>query len=175
MSAIPSDIPAFSGEPTGAAAIFANNDQAVEGADPSIVITRLNSLLRGEISAAETFRNVLSKAAEGSQADIGTLRELQEDHGRACQLIRQRILDLGGEAADSSGVWGIWAQAVQGTLTLFGGDRGGLRALREGEEHGLKDYNAALNDVDPTSAQLIQNQLIPGQERHLSVLDQMLA
>lgn len=146
-----------------------------EMGDTSEAVRQMNSLLRGEISAAETYRNVLDKISEGdSGQDAGLLRQIQEEHGRACQSLRDRIRELGGEAADSSGAWGVWAQAVQGTMTLFGGDKGGLKALKEGEEHGLKDYEEALDDVDASSAQLIQNQLIPAQQRHISLLDQLL-
>ncbi len=179
MSTIASNIPGFSGEPIGAAAIFSGaeaSDTVITGADPMLVLERLNALLRGEISAAETYRNVLAKTATSDHPENHKLlRDLQADHGRACQKIRERVVELGGTPADSSGVWGVWAQVVQGTLSLFGGDRGGLRALLEGEDHGLKDYQSALNEVDPTSAQLIQNMLIPGQQGHIEILDNLLA
>jgi hypothetical protein len=106
--------------------------------DTGEAVRQMNSLLRGEISAAETYRNVLDKAVDaGTAQDAGLLRQIQEEHGRACQSLRDRIKELGGEAADSSGAWGVWAQTVQGTMSLFGGDKGGLKALKEGEEHGL--------------------------------------
>lgn len=59
-------------------------------------------------------------------------------------------------------------------MSLFG-DASSLKALKEGEEHGLKDYQEALNDVDTTTAQLIQNQLIPAQQRHINLLDQLIS
>jgi uncharacterized protein (TIGR02284 family) len=144
--------------------------------DTAAICGQLNSLLRGEISAAETYRQAIDKvAASDSQAsDAGLLREIQEEHGRAAQNIRQRIRELGGEASDSSGVWGAWAQTVQGTMILFGGDAGALKALKEGEEHGLKDYQEAVDDVDGTSAQMIANQFIPAQQRHINLLDQLI-
>jgi len=137
-------------------------------------ITQLNSLLRGEISAAETYRMAIEKVADGADAtNAGLLREIQEEHGRAAQGIRDRIRELGGEASDSSGAWGAWAKTVQGTMNLFG-DAAALKSLKEGEEHGLKDYQEAVDDVDPSSAQLIQNQLIPAQQRHINLLDQLI-
>jgi uncharacterized protein (TIGR02284 family) len=147
----------------------------VPQSDFSLVVARLNSLLRGEISAAETYRNVLKHIAEGTHAqNTELLRDIQMEHSSSCQSLRDRIRELGGEASDDSGVWGIWAQAVQGTLTLFGGDAGGLRALLEGEEHGVKDYESALDELDPTSAQMIVNQFVPAQKKHITVLNQML-
>jgi bacterioferritin (cytochrome b1) len=138
-------------------------------------VAQLNSLLRGEIAAAETYRMAIDKVAgsESGSMEAGLLREIQEEHGRAAQTIRDRIRELGGEAADSSGAWGVWAKTVQGTMSLFG-DASSLKALKEGEEHGLKDYHDAIPSLDVTSQQLVQNQLIPQQQRHIDLLDQMI-
>jgi uncharacterized protein (TIGR02284 family) len=139
-------------------------------------VNQLNSLLRGEISAAETYKMAIDKVrdTDTSAPNAGLLREIQEEHGRAAQGLRDRIRELGGEAADSSGAWGIWAKTVQGTMNIFG-DTSSLKALKEGEEHGLKDYQEALDDVDATTGQLIQNQLIPAQQRHINLLDQLIS
>src|SRR5438552_11745555 len=76
---------------------------------------QLNSFLRGEISAAETYRMAIDKVADdrASTSNLGLLREIQEEHGRAAQAIRERIRELGGEASDSSGAWGAWAKTIQ--------------------------------------------------------------
>ena len=142
--------------------------------DTGEAVRQLNSLLRGEISAAETYRMAIDKVADSDNSpNAGLLREIQEEHGRAAQGIRDRIRELGGEASDSSGAWGAWAKTVQGTMNLFG-DASALKSLKEGEEHGLKDYQEAVDDVDPNSCQLIQNQLIPAQQRHINLLDQLI-
>jgi uncharacterized protein (TIGR02284 family) len=144
-------------------------------AAPDQTVNQLNSLLRGEISAAETYRMAIDKIVASPNSDnVGLLREIQEEHGRAAQGIRDRIQELGGEASDTSGAWGVWAKTVQGTMNLLG-DTSSLKALKEGEEHGLKDYQEALDDVDASSAQLIQNQFIPAQQRHINLLDQLLS
>src|SRR6185369_9729814 len=144
-----------------------NSDEAVR---------QLNSFLRGEISAAETYRMAIDKVADtdgSSNANLGMLREIQEEHGRAAQALRDRIRELGGEPSDSSGAWGAWAKFTQGTANLFG-DASSLKALKEGEEHGLKDYREGADDIDATSAQLVENQLIPAQQRHINLLDQLI-
>jgi uncharacterized protein (TIGR02284 family) len=129
------------------------------------IVTQLNSLLRGEISAAETYKQAIDKVGADHADSAKVLRGIQDEHGRAAQSIRERIRNLGGEAADSSGAWGVWAKTVQGTMSLFGGDAGALKALKEGEEHGLKDYHEALTDVDGETAQ----------QRHINQLDQLMA
>lgn len=136
-------------------------------------VAQLNALLRGEISAAETYRMAIDRAAgSDSPTHLKVLGEIQEEHGRAAQQVRDRIRELRGQATESSGAWGAWAKTVQATMSLFG-DASSLKALKEGEEHGLHDYNNALGSVDSTSRQLIQNQLIPQQQRHIDLLDQI--
>lgn len=147
---------------------------AGDGQSSSAAVEQLNSLLRGEISAAETYRMAMDSVSGSATGDVSLLRDVQEEHGRAAQAIRDRIRELGGDASDSSGAWGTWAKTVQGTMNLFG-DTSSLKALKEGEEHGLKDYQAAVTDVDATTAQLINNQFIPAQQRHINLLDQLIS
>src|SRR5437763_16377586 len=55
----------------------------LEMGDTGESVRQLNSLLRGEISAAETYRNVLDKVTDGDHPqDAGLLRQIQEEHGR---------------------------------------------------------------------------------------------
>src|SRR5438477_3206648 len=137
---------------------------------------QLNSFLRGEISAAETYRMAIDKVADSDRAEtanLGLLREIQEEHGRAAQALRDRIRELGGDPSDSSGPWGAWAKFTQGTANLFG-DEAALKSLKEGEEHGLKDYTDGCDSIDMTSAELVENQLMPAQRRHINLLDQLI-
>lgn len=135
---------------------------------------QLNSLLRGEISAEETYRNAIDRMENADASTIGMLQEIQEEHGRAADTIRNRIQELGAEPSESSGAWGMWAKMTQGISGLFAGETGSLKALKEGEEHGLKDYQDGLNSLDVSSAELVQNQLIPAQQRHINLLDQLI-
>ena len=140
-------------------------------------VQQLNSLLRGEISACETYRMAIDKVSNSDQISMDNasiLHEIEREHGVAAQQLRQRIEQLGGEASNSSGAWGAWAQTVQGTMNLFG-DNAALKSLKEGEEHGLKDFEGALKEVDPGSRELITSQLIPQQQKHLGLIDQLMA
>lgn len=145
--------------------------------DTGEALNQLNSFLRGEISAAETYRMAIGKLSKDEQlsaaANFGLLSSIQEEHSRAATTLRDRIEELGGQPSDSSGAWGAWAASVQGAMNLFG-DASALKGLKEGEEHGLKDYQSGLDGIDASSRQLIQNQLIPAQQRHISLLDQMI-
>jgi len=143
--------------------------------DTGEAVRQLNSFLRGEISAAETYRMAIDKVASSDRASqaVGLISDIQEEHGRAAQSLRNRIRELGGEPSDSSGAWGAWAKTVAGVANIFG-DGASLKALKEGEEHGLKDYQEGLDDIDATSADLVQNQFIPAQQKHISLLNGLI-
>jgi uncharacterized protein (TIGR02284 family) len=137
-------------------------------------IDQLNSLLRGEISAVETYNQAIEKVDDEHASDATALRAIAQEHGEDAQKLRELIHELGGEADDSSGPWGTWAKTVQGVAKLFG-DASALKALKEGEEHGLKDYREAAEDVDEASRTLIVSRFIPNQQRHIATLDGMIA
>jgi uncharacterized protein (TIGR02284 family) len=137
-------------------------------------VDQLNSLLRGEISAVETYQQAIEKVGDEHAGDAAALRAIAQEHGEDARALREAIEQLGGEADDSSGAWGAWAKTVQGVAKLFG-DASALKALKEGEEHGLKDYEEAVDDVDDASRTLIVSRLIPNQKRHIATIDGMMA
>ena len=70
---------------------------------------------------------------------------------------------------------GAFAKAVEGTAKLLG-NAAALKALKEGEEHGLKDYEDALNDKNlPADCQALIRGLIPRQRQHITTLDGLKA
>jgi hypothetical protein len=70
------------------------------------------------------------------------------------------VAERGGEPAESSGIWGMWIRAVEAAAQLFG-VAAALKALKEGEEQGISDYQDGLNDssLDAESRQALQTQL----------------
>ena len=52
-----------------------------------------------------------------------------------------------------------------------------LKALTEGEERGLKDYNDALQDptLPPECKSLIRTKLLPQTQAHIPVLDRLMS
>jgi uncharacterized protein (TIGR02284 family) len=140
------------------------------------IVHDLNALLRGEISAAETYKKAIDKIANHDQyaSQVQQLHDMQRDHGLAAQELRARINELGGTADNDSGAWGAWANTVQSVANLFG-DTSALKALKEGEEHGLKDYERTLdNDIDLQTRSLI-HRLIDNQRRHIQRIDALMA
>jgi uncharacterized protein (TIGR02284 family) len=133
----------------------------------------LNSLLRGEIAATETYQQAIAKMDATSH--IGSLRRIHAEHRTAANALREQVHEAGGKPVQGSGAWGAWAKLVEGTAKLFG-STAALKALKEGEEQGIKDYEAALQD-DALTAEcktLIRTQLLPQTREHLMSLDRLM-
>lgn len=128
-------------------------------------VEQLNSFLRGELSAVETYRMALEKLDANSTAR-GELQACMQSHQNRVALLRDAIIAVGGDPADSSGPWGVWAKTVEGGARLFG-DKAAIAALEEGEDHGLKDYKRELDDddLDAQSRSLLTGQLLPLQQQ----------
>ncbi len=136
-------------------------------------VTALNSLLRGEMSAIETYRQALEKA--GTEPGAQDLHRFAKDHRDAADQLWHHIEQHGGKPSEGSGAWGGWAKAVEGTAKLFG-SAAALKALKEGEEHGLKDYQDALKNKDlaPECLTLIRG-FVEKQREHITALDRLLS
>lgn len=138
----------------------------------SNAIDTLRSLHRGELSATETYQQALDKV--GDDPGGAGLRQIHIDHREAANTLRQHIHDVGGQPDQDSGGWGTFAKAVEGTAKLFG-NKAALKALKEGEERGLKDYEKALNeDLPDICREMIRTQYIPQQQNHIAAIDRIM-
>jgi uncharacterized protein (TIGR02284 family) len=125
-------------------------------------IEQLNSFLRGEISAVETYRQALQKV-EDMRAKT-QLEQCRQSHQRRIDLLRTRIMQLGGEPEKGSGAWGAFVKAAEGTAAMFG-QKAAIDVLEEGEDHGLKDYQNRLGDLDVETRLLVEQELLPAQQQ----------
>jgi uncharacterized protein (TIGR02284 family) len=134
----------------------------------------LNSLLRGELAATETYQQALAKV--GTEAGVEQLRQIHVEHREAANTLRQHVHHHGGKPDQDSGAWGVWAKTVAGAAKLFG-DTTALKALKEGEEHGVKSYEEALVDesVPEDVKTTIRTSLLPQTRAHLETLDRLMA
>ena len=141
-------------------------------ADP--IHDTLNALLRGEISAIETYQQAMAKINGSGQA--ADLRGIHDEHIDAANILRKHIHGYGGQPEKSSGAWGSFAKAVEGTAAVFGATAA-LKALKEGEEQGIADYESALNDenLPADCKRLIESTLLPQTRAHIPVLENMMA
>lgn len=125
-------------------------------------IKQLNSFLRGELSAVETYTQALDKIEDSTA--LAVLRRNLESHEKRTNQLRQLIVTLGGEPSDDSGVWGALAKAVEGGAKIFG-ESSAIAALEEGEDHGLADYRRDVPELTMETRRFVADQLLPEQIR----------
>lgn len=135
-------------------------------------VDTLNSLLRGEISAQEAHEKALALAGDMTANEVAELRLISAEHTRTAEMLRTEVFRLGGVPAGSAGAWGAFARAFQSSANFLGVSTA-FSSLCEGEEHGLKEYQEALEvSAGPTKA-LLDEKLIPNQRKHIAVLSEL--
>jgi bacterioferritin (cytochrome b1) len=143
----------------------------------SEVIDDLNKLLRGELSATETYRQALDKirGQYGQDAKFQQLANIQRDHEQAAGELRSMIERNGGTPSNDSGAWGTWSNTVMGAARIFG-DKSALSALLSGEKSGLDDYQDVLQrgHTPDEVRHAFRNRITRNQE-HIEQLEQMIA
>lgn len=125
-------------------------------------IAQLNSFLRGELSAVETYQLAIDRPELPVVRD--ELVACQKSHAARAELLRTRIRELGGTPLESSGAWGTIAKALEAGAAKLG-DHLAIAVLEEGEDHRLHDYQADLSALDDASRHLVELEILPEQVR----------
>jgi len=125
-------------------------------------VDQFNSFLRGEISAVETYRQAIEKVENVTART--QLEQCVQSHQRRVDILKTRVAQLGGKPADSSGPWGAFAKLAEGGAALFG-EKAAIDVLEEGEDHGLKDYQTGLSDLDIEARSFVEQELLPAQQQ----------
>lgn len=133
----------------------------------------LAHILRGEIAATESYKQVMEKVDHWPE--LACLKEFLADHNDAVDYWKIQMRQEYLEEETSSGPWGSVVEAFIGLGKMFG-EKAALKALQEGEEHGLKEYNELLNQENLTIEQVqrIQNVFIPNQQKHIQTIGLLL-
>lgn len=133
-----------------------------------------NDLLRGEISACETYDQAIEKFSDHPAAIA--LERMRDEHRDSAMKLRANVESMGGRPATDSGAWGVFAKTVEGTAKLFG-ESSAVAALRQGEEHGIDEYVSALESPDMLAEckTLISTQLLPRLRTHVEALNALPA
>lgn len=130
--------------------------------DKSGTIAQLNSFLRGELSAAETYRLALDRLEQSEHRP--TLVQCSRSHEERARLLTEAILGRGGEPSDSSGAWGSLVRMLERSATAIS-ESAAVAVLEEGEDHGRDDYLRDLDNLEPSARQLIEFAILPEQRR----------
>jgi len=124
-------------------------------------IGKVNSLLRGELSAVETYEQCIGKLS--GVPYVSELTQCLSSHQNRVEILRKWIIDNGGQPAQSSGLWGAFAKLIEGSAKMFG-ERSALAALEEGEDQGMRDYRALQEKLSGEALSFIQS-LVPEQQK----------
>ena len=135
---------------------------------------QVDELIRGELSAVKSIDAILGKIKD--EKEKGELYSIRQDHFVAVDKLSRFVgtnVKRDIEASKtSSGPWGSFASVFTGGASFFG-DKAALKALKMGEEHGLKEYREVMSEskIDPELKRVIQTDLLPVQERHIKTIE----
>jgi DNA-binding ferritin-like protein len=137
-------------------------------------LEKVKSLHRGELSAVSTYDQALAKVDK--EALKPELQRLRDEHRDAADALAGRVKALGGQPDVTAGPWGDWTKAVQGAANLINAEAT-LMALKAGENHGIREYQEALDNpnVDSETKTLIRDRLHARQRAHVTTLENLKA
>ena len=136
----------------------------------------LNKCLRSELSAIETYKQALDKHRQqyGQEPQFQQLSSMLTEHQEAATRLRSLVQQHGATPSTDSGAWGTWSKTVMGAAKLFG-DKAALKALKEGEESGLKEYQAIADDAGASAdVKTTVARLMARQQEHIRQLDRLI-
>lgn len=133
----------------------------------------LNKLIRGELSAVETYNSALKKIEKPEERF--KLETIRNSHQDAADKLKVYVAENEKKDVKDSGAWGDVAITYEKGASLFG-NKTAVKALSQGEEHGLKEMKTALKDkkLPQEIKQMIETQLIPNQQRNLKTLKEFI-
>ena len=120
-------------------------------------IDRLNSFLRDELAAVETYREALQgRSVSSGKAE---LKLCQHSHEARARALRDQIATLGGNPASTSGMRGAWERLVERGAAAIE-DQMAFRVLEQGEDHLLHDYRARVRDAEPAVRTFLETKIL---------------
>lgn len=137
----------------------------------------LNSLLRGEISAVDTYEQALRKFDSAEHAGlVKELGRIRDEHSEGVGILHDRVKNYGVTPSEGAGIWGVFAGTVTAGAKLIGPGTA-LAALKQGEMHGIEQYEKTLQNKELSTEcnYLIASDLLPRCRKHVTALETMIA
>lgn len=132
--------------------------------------TQLDDLIRGEMAAVRSYNTVLEKVKDPQEKE--RLTSMKKDHEKAVAELKKHANKDVKEDTTEAGVWGSFASAYAGGAKLFG-NKTAMRALKQGEEHGVREYEEALEDgsINADLKNKIRAEFLPKQKEHIKTIE----
>jgi bacterioferritin (cytochrome b1) len=125
------------------------------------IIDALNSYLRNELSAVETYDVALGNVKQLGMSAL--LEDSKRSHLARVELLRRRIVQLGGHPTENPGAWRLLAEAMEAGTKLD--HKVNISALEEFEYLDLQRYRDELLKLDEQTQLLVREHVLPAQER----------
>lgn len=133
--------------------------------------TQVDDLVRGELAAMKAYDQLISDTKDEKQK--AKLQMIRKDHEKAVSKLSKYVAGKPEllEDTEKAGPWGTFAKTWVKGGKLMGND-GALKALQQGEEHGIREYEEALEDdsVNMELRNTIKAELLPNQKKHIETL-----
>lgn len=131
-----------------------------------------NDLLRGELSAIETYSDAIDKYSD--EPGVMILRTIRDEHIDSANRLRSNVKSMGGDPDPDSGAWGGVTNAIQTTANFFG-EGSALASLKQGEEIGRSMYEKALGNPEALyeCKEMIRTSLLPRVSSHILNLESL--
>lgn len=135
--------------------------------------TQLDDLIRGEMAAVKAYDSILTKVKD--EKELKSLKTIREDHVAAVGKLKTFASSDVKEDTKTAGPWGTFAEAWTGGAKLMGNETA-LKAVIQGEEHGITEYKEALEDdtIKSELKQAIRTQFLPKQQEHIKTIKSMM-
>jgi uncharacterized protein (TIGR02284 family) len=121
----------------------------------------MNTLLKGELSAVESYDKALERVQRPNIAEL--LTQAKDSHAERVARLRDAIVSSGGEPIESPGAWGSFAKLVASTAASMG-DSAIVAALEEGEDLGSNEYEWKILNIHGDNRKLVRDELFPKQQ-----------
>jgi Domain of unknown function (DUF2383) len=145
---------------------------------------KINHLLNTELSAVETYEQALQEKewkVLGPDPQVQALFHILVDHVQAASQLATEVQRLGPvNGTKATKAWDSLSHLRMDAARLFGdanpfGDKAALEALKEGEESGLKEYQAVLHhDVLSPEVKPLIGSLEAKQQAHVRALEDLM-
>ena len=132
-----------------------------------------NTLLRGELSALETYDQAIDKYPAAKETS--TLQAIRQEHIQNAETLKGLIQETGAAPTEGPGSWGGFARSVESGSQMLG-RKAALGALLQGEKQGKRDYEEALRkkSLPEDWRETIRDHLLSRQCRHINELENLM-
>lgn len=137
----------------------------------AVELESMNILLKGEISAVESYVKALEKVKVAKVAEL--LQQARDSHAERVERLRNAIVESGGEPIQTSGAWGGFAKFVTDAASAMG-DSAIVAALEEGEDVGSNEYEWKMLNIHGDNRALIRDELWPKQKATHKLISQLV-